>query len=107
MLRLLSTLKKRIKFKYGVNSRFSVHARQDKVNQVSGFAIVEGIPKRLTIETEDAIYEYIFPGLEPLDGSAVSARPTRLIGYSRNSAAPQYSMVENVDQRDDWERGKT
>ena len=70
-----------------------------QVVQGHGFIPDLSFVKRLTIETEDCVYEYIFPRPEPLHGSEVSPRQACAVRDSGISSNPVLRLVDKMEQR--------
>lgn len=60
---------------------------------------------RITIETENAVYEHLLPRPGPVESSAVSVRPTLALCYSGGQSDSKHDLVEELDRAPGFSTG--
>lgn len=97
-LNIIRNLKPRRAFPY---FRFAfVGYAWDILSCESSFGRDNSQIKRITVETEEAVYEHIFPSPRPYTGAANALRPALALLDLRGGTDSKHSLVETVDKAD-------
>lgn len=96
-LNIIRNLKPRRAFPY-----FKLFSSQIRASHRATFELDndESVVKRITVETEEAVYEHIFPSPRPYTGAANALRPALALLDLRGGTDSKHSLVETVDKAD-------